>query len=168
MTSPSPILLACFVHLMLHTSIFIQMDPDDFADTPILGSQIFYLSVMDLLCHCDVIPEHWKYVPPWGKFILETIVIFLVGEIFMVGVWLSMEALLVELIANVTNWTGLVSASSKRSKRFFLEISTLVLGIAFSVTVAAVTNRPAKIKKIGSKMLDTINQGRLSLFAGQE
>ncbi|XP_017111326.1 uncharacterized protein LOC108135212 [Drosophila elegans] len=157
MTSPLPILLACFVHLMLNTTLFIQMDPDHFADTPIVGSQIFYLSLMVLLGNCEVTPARWKYVPPWGKFILETIVIFLIGEIAMVGIWLSMETLLVELTINGLKWTGLAC-----SKMLILEIGTLVLGITFAVIVAAITNRPAKVQQIGRQMWITFKTAQSS------
>ncbi|KAH8350708.1 hypothetical protein KR084_004678, partial [Drosophila pseudotakahashii] len=144
MTSPPPILLACFVHLVLHTTLFIQLDPVVFQGTPILGSQIFYLSVMDLLCDSEVIPRHWKSVPPWGKFVLETIVVFLIGEFSMVLVWLSMEALLLDLI----KWTGL----DYPSKLLVFHISTVAIGFISAVIVAAVTNRPAKMQKRGREI----------------
>ncbi|XP_017050392.1 uncharacterized protein LOC108094363 [Drosophila ficusphila] len=160
MTSLIPILLACFVHLMLHTTLFIHLEPNTFEDTPIFGSQIFYLSVMDLLCSCEVIPEHWKSIPRWGKFILETIVVFFIGEISMVGVWLSMELLLVELIIQFLYWTGLVSTFSRRSQMLIIEISTVLLGIIFSVIVAVITNRPAQLKKIGRDLWGITNKYR--------
>jgi len=160
MTSPPPILLACFVHLVLHTTLFIQLDPDIFNDTPILGSQIFYLSVMDLLCDCEVIPEHWKSVPPWGKFILETIVSFLIGEFSMMLGWLSMEKFLVELLKR--------TSLRYHSKLLVLEISTVALGIIFSVLVAAMTNRTAKMQKVGSKVWSTIKQYRQAPWTKKE
>ncbi|XP_016963344.1 uncharacterized protein LOC108033511 [Drosophila biarmipes] len=160
MTSPHPILLACFVHLVLHTTLFIQLDPDTFNDTPILGSQIFYLSVMDLLCDCEVIPGHWNGVPPWGRFILETFVAFLIGEFSMMLVWLSMEKFLVELL----KWTTL----RHHSKLLVLEISTVALGTIFSLLVAAMTNRTARMQKIGSNVWGTIIQYRWDLWGKKE
>ncbi|XP_044249592.1 uncharacterized protein [Drosophila takahashii] len=160
MTSPPPILLACFVHLVLHTTLFIQLDPDVFKGTPILGSQIFYLSVMDLLCDSEVIPKHWRRVPPWGKFVLETILAFLIGEFSMVLVWLSMERLLLDLI----KWTGL----DYPSKLLVLHISTVGIGIISAVTVAAVTNRPAKIQKTGRKIWSTAKYNWQAIFADKK
>ncbi|KQS61779.1 uncharacterized protein Dere_GG26970 [Drosophila erecta] len=148
MTSAAPVILACFVHMVLHTTLFIHLDPGMFADTSILGSQIFYLSLMDLLCNREVIPTHWSKIPHWGKFILETIIAFLIGEMSMVGLWLPMETLLVNFINFLTNWSGL----GYRITNIFLEISTIILGTIFSVIVTVITNRPAKVQKIGERI----------------
>ncbi|KAH8292818.1 hypothetical protein KR054_009468, partial [Drosophila jambulina] len=151
MTSLVPILLACFVHLALHTTLFIQLDPDVFSNTPILGSQLFYLSVLDLLCHCQVIPGHWNFLPSWARTVLETIVVFLISEMAMAMVWLTMETYLRELITGVINASGLVLANSYFSQRLILEIITVVLSVVFTVLVAAFTNQPSNVQKNSRK-----------------
>lgn len=152
MTTLAPILLACFVHLMLHTTLFIQLDPEIFSDTPILGSQLFYLSVLDLLSHCQVIPEHWKCGPSWARFVLETIAVFVISEMVMAVVWLSLETLLRELVIEASNASGFVIATSYRSRRLILETITVALSIVFTVIVAAVTNQSPSVHSIGRKI----------------
>lgn len=154
MTSPTPVLLAFVVHMVLHTTLFIHLDPGIIADTPVFGSQLFYLSVMDLLCDTEVIPTHWSNIPRWGKFILETIIAILIGETLMVGVWLSMETLLVNFINVITNWLGLGS----RTNTTFQEIGTILLGVIFLVIVGAITNRPAKVWKMAQQSWRIITQ----------
>ncbi|XP_017081394.2 uncharacterized protein LOC108114793 [Drosophila eugracilis] len=160
MTHPFPILLACFVHLVLHTALFVQLDPVVFEGTPILGSQIFYLSVMDLLCHCEVIPSRWNKVPPWGKSVLETIVAFLIGEISMFGIWFTIETIFADVIIMVTYNTDLKYSF----KLFLLEISTVMIAIAFSMGVAAVTNKPVKMQKLGRQILSFTKNFKQAFF----
>ncbi|KAH8244684.1 hypothetical protein KR032_004730, partial [Drosophila birchii] len=144
MTSLVPILLACFVHLALHTTLFIQLDPEHFSNTPILGSQLFYLSVLDLLCHCQVVPGHWLFLPSWARTVLETIAVFLISEMTMAVVWVTMETYLLELIAGITTTTS----PKYCTQRLILEIITVVLSIVFTVAVAAYTNQPSNVQRI--------------------
>ncbi|KAH8356996.1 hypothetical protein KR200_011531, partial [Drosophila serrata] len=149
MTSLAPILLACFVHLALHTTFFIHLDPEIFSNTPIIGSQLFYLSVLDLMCHCQLIPGHCIFLPSWARIVLETIAVFLISEMTMAVVWLTTEIYLRELITGVTIASGL--ATSFPSERLILEIITVVLSILFTVIVAAFTNQPSTAQKLGRK-----------------
>ncbi|XP_033171140.1 uncharacterized protein LOC117148051 isoform X2 [Drosophila mauritiana] len=109
---------------------------------------------MDLLGDREVIPTHWSNIPRWGKFILETIIAILIGETLMVGVWLSMETLLVNFIDVITNWSGL----SRGTNTTFLEIGTILLGAIFLVMVGAITNRPAKVWKLAQQSWRIITQ----------
>ncbi|KAH8314734.1 hypothetical protein KR059_007393, partial [Drosophila kikkawai] len=151
MTSLVPILLASFVHLTLHTTLFIQLDPEVFRNTPILGSQLFYLAVLDLLFHCQVIPGHWNSLPLWAKAVLESIAVILISEMALAVVWISMETYLIELITGLTAASGLSNASSLLSERLILEIITVMLSVAFTVVVAVFTNQPSNVQQIGRK-----------------
>ncbi|KAH8263882.1 hypothetical protein KR038_009153, partial [Drosophila bunnanda] len=149
MTSLVPILLACFVHLALHTALFIQLDPEIFSNTPILGSQLFYLSLLDLLCHCQVVPGHCNFLPSWAWIVLETIAVFLISEMTMAVVWLTMEIYLRDLFTEVTIAFGLTT--SYRSQKVILEMTAVGLSMLFAVIVAAFTNQASNVQKIGRK-----------------
>ncbi|KAH8410212.1 hypothetical protein KR009_008396, partial [Drosophila setifemur] len=163
MTHPLPILLAMFLHLGLNTTIFINLDREIFANTPIFGSHIFYLSLMDLLCHSEVLPKRWNSVPKWGVLILETISVTLLGEFVMSVVWLTMELLLKALIIEITHAMDLDVA--EHSQKVVLEVVTVILAVIFTVVVAVSTNRPAKIHEMGRKVWETTKEYGQIIFA---
>ncbi|KAH8328524.1 hypothetical protein KR067_010382, partial [Drosophila pandora] len=140
-----PIILNVFCN----TALFVKLDPETFEDKPILGSIIFYLTVLGMLWHRKLIPNHWKYVPSWGLLILETLFALLMGEFAMYLLWLPVE----NMVDGVVNKILMLGDVRAAIRRFCAEICTAAVAMAIMILVVKNTIGHFNIQKILSELL---------------
>ncbi|KPU74387.1 uncharacterized protein Dana_GF26359 [Drosophila ananassae] len=137
------------INVFCNTALFVNLDPETFEDKPILGSIIFYFTVLGKLWHRKLIPNHWKSVPSWGLLILETLFALLMVEFAMYLLWLPVE----NMIDDVVNQILMIGDVRATIRRFCAEICTAAVAMAIMILVVKNTIGHFNIQKIFSELL---------------
>lgn len=141
--------VATILNVFLNTALFVKLDPETFENKPVLGSVIFYLTVLGKLWHRKLIPNHWKTVPCWGLLILETLFALLMGEFAMSLLWLPVENMIVYMV----HYILMVGVFSEAVQSFCAEVCTAIVAIAFMILVLKITVGHCNILQIISEVL---------------
>ncbi|KAH8298321.1 hypothetical protein KR018_003626, partial [Drosophila ironensis] len=127
--------IAIFVHLFLNVVIFVN---DSMQSTgPLVASQIFYLSMMDLMSHCHITPGRWTSVPTWGTVVLETVMALLISELVLRYVWFTFELVVEGIIYYIISAIG----GNEQMSSTVVDIVIILMAVFVMLLVVVATNQ---------------------------